>query len=59
MTMKSTTKEYGKKAAELWAAKKGLQWTGGLLKMGAFAGLAYLGYKYYQKNNEKIKTKFS
>ena len=57
--MKSKTKEYGKKAAELWAAKKGLQYTGGLLKMGVIAGLGYLGYKYYKNNSEKIKTKFS
>ena len=59
MTMKSKTKEYGKKAAEVWAAKKGLQYTGGLLKMGIIAGLGYLGYKYYKKNSENINSKFS
>ena len=57
--MNSKTKEYGKKAAKLWAAKKGLQSTGSLLKMGVIAGLGYLGYKYYKNNSEKINSKFS
>ena len=57
--MNSKTKEYGKKAAKLWAAKKGLQSTGSLLKLGVIAGLGYLGYKYYKNNSEKINSKFS
>ncbi len=50
-------KETAKKGAELWAAKKGLEWTGSLLKWGAVAGAGYLGYKMYRKNEDTIKEK--
>lgn len=48
--IKKKAKKVAKKGAELWAAKKGTQWTGSLLKWGAIAGLAYLGYKIFNKN---------
>lgn len=47
-------KNIAEKGAKLFAAKKALQWSGGLLKVGAIAGAGYLGYKYYKKNQEKI-----
>lgn len=59
MDLKNNAKEVGGKAAKLWAAKKGLQWTGSLLKMGAIAGIGYLGYKMYKKNEDTIKDKIS
>ncbi len=49
-------KNVAKKGAKLFAAKKGLEWAGGLLKVGAIAGAGYLGYKYYKKNQEEIDT---
>ena len=49
MDVKKTAKEAGEKAAKLWAAKKGLQMTGSLLKLGAVAGVGYLGYKFFKK----------
>lgn len=59
MDLKNNAKELGEKTAKLWAAKKGLQWTGSLLKMGAIAGVGYLGYKMYKKNEDTIKAKLS
>lgn len=59
MNLKRDAKEFGEKAAELWAAKKGLEMTGSLLKWGAIAGAGYLGYKYYRRNEDCIKAKFS
>lgn len=51
-------KNVAKKGAKLWAAKKGLQWTGGLLKLGLVAGAGYFGYKLFKKNEDSIKEKF-
>ena len=59
MDLKNNAKDLGEKAAKLWAAKKGLQWTGSLIKMGAIAGVGYLGYKMYKKNEDSIKAKLS
>lgn len=57
MNLKRKTKEAGETVVKLWAAKKGLQWTGSLLKWGAVAGAGYLGYKLYRKNEGTIKQK--
>lgn len=57
MDIKNTVKEGAEKGAKLWAAKKGLEWTGGLIKMAAVAGAGYLGYKYYKKNQATIDQK--
>lgn len=57
MDLKNNAKMVAEKGAKLWAAKKGLQWTGSLLKWGAVAGAGYLGYKYYKKNEDTIKEK--
>lgn len=54
MNLKHDAKKIAKRGAELWAAKKGLQWTGSLLKWSAIAGAGYLGYKYYRKNEDNI-----
>ncbi|MFD2517046.1 hypothetical protein [Salinimicrobium flavum] len=59
MDLKRKTKETGETVAKLWAAKKGLQWTGSLLKWGAIAGAGYLGYKYYRNNENTIKEKLN
>ena len=59
MNIKREGKDLAEKAGKLWAAKKGLQWTGGLLKWAAVAGAGYLGYKYYKKNEDTIKAKLS
>ena len=53
--MKYDVKEAAKKGAELWAAKKGLEWTGSLLKIGAIAGAGYLAYKFFRKHEVEIK----
>ncbi|MFZ0490300.1 MAG: hypothetical protein WCE57_14870 [Salegentibacter sp.] len=47
--VKKKAKKVAKKGAEVWAAKKGAEWTGSLLKWGAIAGVAYLGYKVFSK----------
>ncbi|MDT0686443.1 hypothetical protein [Autumnicola psychrophila] len=52
MKVKKTAKDAGEKAAKLWAAKKGLGLAGSLLKWGALAGVAYLGYQFYKENYE-------
>lgn len=54
MDVKHTVKEAAEKGAELWAAKKGLEMTGSLLKMACVAGAGYLGYRYYRKNQRSI-----
>lgn len=59
MDLKNDIKKVAKRGAELYAAKKGLQWTGSILKWGAIAGAGYLGYKYYRKNENSIKDKFN
>ena len=50
MNVKDKAKEVAEKGAKLWAAKKGLQMTGGLLKWGVVAGAGYLGYKLFKKS---------
>lgn len=52
MDLKTTAKEAAEKGAKLWAAKKGLQWTGSLLKWGAVAGAGYMGYKFWKKKGK-------
>lgn len=47
--VKKKAKKVAEKSAEIWAAKKGVQWTGSLLKWGAIAGVAYMGYKLFSK----------
>lgn len=59
MTMTSTIKKGAKKGAKLWAAKKGFQWTGSILKMGAVAGAGYFAFKFLKKNSGVIKEKIS
>lgn len=49
MSVKSVAKTAAEKGAKLWAAKKGLQMTGSLLKWGAVAGVGYLGFKFIKK----------
>ena len=59
MKMTHTIKEGAKKGAKLWAAKKGLQWTGSILKMGAVAGAGYFAFKFLRKNSGAIKEKLT
>lgn len=42
-------KGIAKKGAKYLALKKGVQWSGGLLKFGAIAGAGYLAYKTFIK----------
>ena len=55
MSIKNKAKEVAEKGAKLWAAKKGLQMTGGLLKWGIVAGAGYLGYKLFKKSQTTSK----
>lgn len=48
-------KETIKKGLKLWAAKKGLKYTGSLLKMGAIAGTGYFAYHYFRKHKKQSK----
>lgn len=57
--MKHTIKETAKKGAELWAAKKGLEITGSLLKWGVIAGLGYLAYTIIRDNQDVIEEKYN
>ena len=57
--MNLDVKEAAKKGAELWAAKKGMEWTGSLLKLALVAGVGYYAYKLYQKNSDDIKEMLS
>lgn len=57
--MDLNVKKAAKKGAELWAAKKGLQMTGSLLKLGAIAGAGYLAFKFFKRNEVEIKEKLS
>lgn len=57
--MKHGVKETAKKGAELWAAKKGLEWTGSLLKWGVIVGLGYLAYTYIRDNQDEIEESLS
>lgn len=53
MNVKKKAQEAAKKGAKLWAAKKGFQMTGSLLKWGAVAGAGYFGYKFFKKKQEE------
>ena len=57
--MNLDVKEAAKKGAEIWAAKKGLEWTGSLVKLALVAGVGYYAYKLYQKNSDDIKEMLS
>lgn len=59
MDLKNNVKDAGEKVAKLWAAKKGLQMTGSLLKWGAIAGAGYYAYTLVRDNKEQIKAKLS
>lgn len=59
MDLKKNAKDAGEKAAKLYAAKKGLQWTGSLLKWGAIAGAGYYAYTLVRDNKDTIKAKLS
>lgn len=59
MDLKRNAKDVGEKVAKLWAAKKGLQMTGGLLKWGAIAGAGYFAYTLIRDNKDQIKAKLS
>lgn len=45
MTMKNAIKE----GAKLIAVKKGIQWSGSLLKLGAIAGAGYFAYNFFKR----------
>ncbi|UJH90093.1 hypothetical protein LZ575_14360 [Antarcticibacterium sp. 1MA-6-2] len=57
--IKNTAKKAAEKAAELWVAKKGLQWTGSILSAGIAIGASYLVYKYIRDHKDELKEKFS
>lgn len=57
--IKKKAKKAAKKAGELYAAKKGLQWTGGLIKIGLIAGVGYYAYKFIREHQDEIKEKLS
>lgn len=59
MDLKNNAKDVGGKVVKLWAAKKGLQMTGSLLKWGAIAGAGYFAYTFVRDNKEQIKDKLS
>ncbi len=59
MDLKTNAKDLGEKVAKLWAAKKGIQMTGSLLKWGAIAGAGYFAYTLVRDNKEEIKAKLS
>ena len=59
MDLKKNALDAGEKVAKLWAAKKGLQMTGSLLKWGAIAGAGYFAYTLVRDNKETIKAKMS
>ncbi len=51
MDIQQKLKDTAKKAAILWATKKGFQWTGGLLKIGLIAGAGYYVYTLVRDYN--------
>ena len=57
--VKRAAKDAAKKAGKLWAAKKGLQMTGGLLKVGLIIGAGYFAYKFIMENREEIKDRLN
>ncbi|MCY2686178.1 hypothetical protein [Salinimicrobium sp. TH3] len=59
MNLKKNATDAGEKVVKLWAAKKGLQWTGSLLKWGAIAGAGYFAYTLVRDNKDEIKAKLS
>lgn len=59
MDIKRNAKDAGEKVAKLWAAKKGIQMTGSLLKWGAIAGAGYFAYTLIRDNKEQIRAKLS
>ena len=59
MDLKRNAKDAGEKVAKLWAAKKGIQMTGSLLKWGAIAGAGYYAYTLVRDNKDQIKAKLS
>ncbi len=59
MDLKNNLKDAGEKVVKLWAAKKGLQMTGSLLKWGAIAGAGYFAYTLVRDNKDEIRAKLS
>lgn len=57
--IKRTAEKAAKRAAELWVAKKGLQWTGSILSAGIAVGACYLVYKYIREHKDELREKFS
>lgn len=57
--IKKTAKKTAERAAKLWAAKKGLQWTASLLKAGLVIGAGYMVYNYIREHKGELKEKFS
>lgn len=57
--MDNTIKKTAKKGGKLWLAKKGLEWTGSILKLGAIIGAGYFIYKFLKENEEEIRDTFS
>lgn len=49
-------KNIAKQGVKMMAIKKGAKMSGGLLKMGAVAGVGYLGYKLYKKKFDRPTT---
>lgn len=56
---KKDIKKTAKKAGELWVAKKGVEWTGSLLKIGLIVGAGYFVYKFLKENEDEIRDTFS
>lgn len=57
--IKKTAKKTAERAAELWVAKKGIQWAGSLLSAGLILGAGYLVYKYVRDHEDELREKFS
>ncbi|CAN5320679.1 hypothetical protein BH23BAC2_BH23BAC2_14260 [soil metagenome] len=54
MDIQSTVTDTAKRAAILWATKKGIQWSGSILKIGLLAGVGYYVYTLIRDyKNEK------
>lgn len=47
-------KNAAKNVGKLWIAKKGLQYTWSLLKVGAVAGAGYFAYKKLSSSNQGV-----
>jgi len=57
--IKKTAKKAAERAAELWVAKKGLQWAGSFLAASLVLGAGYFVYKYIREHEDELREKFS